>query len=58
MAPVIPDPKMIRGFRTQAEFETWLRKNHDREAELWLKIHKKDTGLPTVTYAQALEVAL
>lgn len=58
MAPVIPDPKTIRGFRTQAAFETWLRAHHDSESELWLKIHKKDTGLPTVTYAQALEVAL
>jgi uncharacterized protein YdeI (YjbR/CyaY-like superfamily) len=29
-----------------------------RENELWLKIHKKDSGLATVTYAQALEVAL
>ena len=58
MAPVIHDPKTIRGFRTQAAFETWLRAHHDSESELWLKIHKKDTGLPTVTYAQALEVAL
>ena len=58
MAPVIPDPKKIRGFRTQAAFETWLRAHHDSESELWLKIHKKDSGLPTVTYAQALEVAL
>ena len=58
MAPVIPDPKNIRGFRTEAAFETWLGANHDRETEIWLKIHKKGAGLPTVTYAQALEVAL
>ena len=36
----------------------WLAANHDRETELWLKIHKKDSGLPTVTNAQALDVAL
>jgi uncharacterized protein YdeI (YjbR/CyaY-like superfamily) len=29
-----------------------------RESELWLKIHKKDSGLATVTYAEALDVAL
>jgi uncharacterized protein YdeI (YjbR/CyaY-like superfamily) len=58
VAPVIPDPKKIRAFRTAAAFETWLRANHDRETEIWVKIHKKDTGLPTVTYAQALEAAL
>ncbi len=58
MAPVIPNPEKIRGFRTAAAFETWLRANHDRETEIWLKIHKKAAGLPTVTYAQALDVAL
>ncbi len=58
MAPVIPDPTKIKSFRTAATFETWLRTNHDRETEIWLKIHKKDTGLPTVTAPQALDVAL
>jgi uncharacterized protein YdeI (YjbR/CyaY-like superfamily) len=32
--------------------------NHDREPEIWLKIHKKASGLTTVTPAQALDVAL
>ena len=45
-------------FRTEAAFEAWLARNHARETELWLKIHKKDSGLPTVTWAQALDVAL
>lgn len=58
MAPIVPDPRKIRGFRTGAAFEKWLAANHDRETELWLKIHKKDSGLPTVTYAEALDVAL
>lgn len=58
MAPVVPDPKKIRGFSTQAAFEKWLASNHERETELWLKIHKKASGLPTVTYAEALDVAL
>ena len=58
MAPVIPDPEKIRSFRAEREFEAWLRAHHDGETELWLKIHRKATGLPTVTYAQALDVAL
>jgi uncharacterized protein YdeI (YjbR/CyaY-like superfamily) len=58
MAPMIPDPKKIKSFRTEAAFETWLAANHARERELWLKIHKKDSGVPTVTHAQALDVAL
>jgi uncharacterized protein YdeI (YjbR/CyaY-like superfamily) len=58
VAPVIPDPKKIRSFRDEKAFEKWLRANHDRETELWLKIYKKASAIPTVTYAQALDVAL
>ena len=58
MAPVIPDPRAIKTFRTEAAFEAWMQTNHDRETEIWLKIHKKGSGLPTVTAAEALDVAL
>src|SRR6185295_18788211 len=58
MAPVVPDPKRIKSFRSEAAFETWMTANHDRETELWLKIHKKDSGVPSVTHQQALDVAL
>ena len=58
MAAVIPNPEKIRSFRDAAAFEKWLCANHDRETELWLRIFKKASGVPTVTYAQALDVAL
>ena len=58
MAPVVPHPKNIRSFASEAAFEKWLSANHERETELWLKMHKKASGLPTVTYAEALDVAL
>ena len=58
MAPVVPDPKKIKAFKTEAAFEAWLRANHARETEIWLRIYKKDSGKPTVTNAQALDVAL
>lgn len=58
MPAVIPDPNKIRSFRSAAEFEKWLSKHHDRETELWLRIYKKDSGQATVTYAEALDVAL
>jgi uncharacterized protein YdeI (YjbR/CyaY-like superfamily) len=58
MAPVIPDPTKIRSFRTEAAFERWMRVNHQRETELWLRIYKKGSGMGTVTWAQALDVAL
>ena len=58
MAPILPDPKKIKSFRTATAFEKWLSTNHARETEIWLKIHKKDSGLPTVTALEALDVAL
>jgi uncharacterized protein YdeI (YjbR/CyaY-like superfamily) len=58
MAPVVPNPKKIRSFRTEAAFEAWLAANHARETEIWLKIHKKDAGKPSVTPSQAIDVAL
>ena len=58
MAPVVPNPAKIRTFRSEAAFEAWLRANHARETELWLRIYKKGSGRPTVTGAQALDVAL
>ena len=58
MAPVIPNPERIRSFGNEAAFEKWLRANHDQEPELWLRFYKKASGVPTVTYGQALDVAL
>src|SRR5262245_50029565 len=58
MAPIIPDKKKIRSFRTGAEFERWLSDHHDREAEVWLRIFKKGSGVATVTPAQALDLVL
>jgi uncharacterized protein YdeI (YjbR/CyaY-like superfamily) len=58
MAQVVPDPKKIKSFRTGAALAAWMAANHDRETELWLKVHKKGSGLPSVTIAEALDVAL
>jgi uncharacterized protein YdeI (YjbR/CyaY-like superfamily) len=58
MAPVVPDPRRIKAFRDQAAFEAWLAKHHDREPEIWIKMHKKASGLASVTPAEALEVVL
>jgi uncharacterized protein YdeI (YjbR/CyaY-like superfamily) len=58
MAPVVPNPKKIKAFKREAAFESWLRANHAREPEIWLRIYKKGSGKPTVTSVQALDVAL
>jgi uncharacterized protein YdeI (YjbR/CyaY-like superfamily) len=58
MAPVTPKPSTIKTFKTPAAFESWLSKNHARQSEIWIKVHKKDSGLPSITCAQALDVVL
>jgi uncharacterized protein YdeI (YjbR/CyaY-like superfamily) len=45
-------------FESKKKFEDWLAKKHDKSTGLWLKIAKKATGISTVTYAEALDVAL
>jgi len=51
-------PSPIRGFKTQSDFRAWLDKNHDKSPGLWLRIAKKDSGIKSVTYAEALDVLL
>ena len=52
------DELPIRLFADPGELEAWLEQNHDSSAGLWLKIAKKGTGKRSVTYAEALELAL
>ena len=47
-----------RRFATQSAFETWLRKNHASSDGLWLLIAKRGADEPTITYPEAVEVAL
>ena len=53
-----PDPKKIRPFRSAAAFERWLEQHHDSQTEVWVRIYKKASGIPTVTHAEALDAAL
>ena len=36
----------------------WLKTNHLKSSGLWLRLAKKASGTPSVTYAEAIEVAL
>ncbi|MBF5046549.1 bacteriocin-protection protein [Aggregicoccus sp. 17bor-14] len=59
MATKTPKPELeVRAFANPRAFDTWLAKHHARSPGLWLKLAKKDSGTPSVTYAEALEVAL
>jgi uncharacterized protein YdeI (YjbR/CyaY-like superfamily) len=48
----------IKGFRDEAAFAAWLSRNHATSTGLWLKIAKTGNRTSTLTYAQALEIAL
>jgi uncharacterized protein YdeI (YjbR/CyaY-like superfamily) len=45
-------------FATQQDWEAWLDTHHADTAGVWLKLAKAGAGVPSITYAQALEVAL
>ena len=49
--PIIP-------FATQADWAAWLDQHHATSAGVWLKLFKKNSGIPSMTYAEALDVAL
>jgi uncharacterized protein YdeI (YjbR/CyaY-like superfamily) len=58
MAPFIVNPDNVREFKTGDAFYKWLKANHDKADELWIKIHKKDSGLPSITALEAIDVIL
>ncbi len=45
-------------FASQQEWERWIAAHHQEATGLWLKIAKKGAGIPSVSYAEALECAL
>jgi uncharacterized protein YdeI (YjbR/CyaY-like superfamily) len=47
-----------RLFATPANWEAWLEKNHRKSQGLWVRLAKRGSGLRSVTYVEALEIAL
>ena len=56
-SPAVSLPRP-RSFRSSKELRTWMAKEHTRAPDLLLRIYKKDSGVPSVTYAEALDQAL
>ena len=48
----------IAAFPGQKAFEAWLSKNHSSTHAVWIRFFKKDSGVKTITHAEALDVAL
>src|SRR5512141_2029081 len=51
-------PPRPLSFRSSKELRAWMAKEHTRAPGLLVRIYKKDSGVPSVTYAEALDQAL
>jgi uncharacterized protein YdeI (YjbR/CyaY-like superfamily) len=49
-------PKRL--FKSKEDWALWLEKNRSKSAEVWLRLGKKDSGVRSVSYKEALDVAL
>lgn len=50
---------VIKSFSSQKEWKDWLSVHFDSiDDGIWLRIFKKDSGIKTITYDEALEEAL
>jgi uncharacterized protein YdeI (YjbR/CyaY-like superfamily) len=47
-----------RTFATAADFDAWLAAEHDRAPGVFVKMAKKSSGIPSISAAEAVEVAL
>ncbi len=53
-----PPDYPILAFASEAEWESWLAENGMLVPGIWLRFYKKASGVASVNYAQALDVAL
>jgi uncharacterized protein YdeI (YjbR/CyaY-like superfamily) len=56
MDPKPDDP--VLPFATSAVFERWLAKHHAKATVVWIKYAKKGSGQPSITWTEAVDVAL
>lgn len=50
--------RLVVAFESSESWAAWLAEQHGESDGAWMKIAKKGTGVPTVTHAEALDVAL
>ena len=58
MAAIQVDPAHVHEFVDAGAFHAWLSRHHDKQGEVWIKIHKVGSGLPSITAKQAIDVVL
>ena len=45
-------------FATPEELRAWFEENHERATELWVGFHRKGSGVPSITWPEAVDEAL
>lgn len=58
MPPVTVDPDKVHAFEDAGSFHRWLAEHHDRQDEVWIRIYKVGSGVPSITPKEAIDVAL
>jgi uncharacterized protein YdeI (YjbR/CyaY-like superfamily) len=58
MTPKADKSLPVMLFKRRKDWEAWLDRNHDASAGIWLRLAKKTAGLQSISYDEALEVAL
>ncbi|MGQ0660447.1 YdeI/OmpD-associated family protein [Sphingosinicella sp.] len=58
MGPVHVNPDKVHEFENMDGFYRWLGAHHDREREVWIKIHKVKSGLKSIAAEDAIRAAL
>ena len=58
MPPFAVNEDAVREFKDLAALDKWYKAHHAKDAELWIKLHKKGSGLASVTNHEALDAAL
>ncbi|MBC7390005.1 MAG: hypothetical protein H7329_12380 [Opitutaceae bacterium] len=54
---VIPDLPILE-FISSEEFSSWLAEHYKEQSGIWIRLFKIKSGIPSVTYAEALDVFL
>jgi uncharacterized protein YdeI (YjbR/CyaY-like superfamily) len=56
--PTTRDSLPVIAFASRAKWKAWLAKHHSTSSGVWLEIAKKGSAVESVSYAEALEIAL
>src|SRR5262245_51311174 len=58
MTAINVDPAKVKAFKSADEFYAWLEKNHAKQREIWIRMHKVGSGLQSIRPKEAIDAAL